>query len=213
MPGGSMPSLRKRVGGSRPLTTPLPFDINPDPAGVDVTTRGLAAARAGRQAMVQRSFDEANPLVATSAITGPLPDPQWAGFFQALDDAGIRNIQGGPSPTGSTQLTGQSVQPNWMPTSGLLPGQLPTGTASDAVQRTQTALPTGSIDALKTKTGASAPPPTAAPDKPFTPFRNETATPGTKPPDDHFVPFLPTTVAPPLARPASILDALRQRGR
>ena len=37
---------------------------------------------------------------------GPLPDPQWEGFFQAMNEAGVDKIGGGQSPAGSNQLTG-----------------------------------------------------------------------------------------------------------
>ena len=37
---------------------------------------------------------------------GPLPDPQWEGFFQAADEAGVSKFAGGASPVESNQLAG-----------------------------------------------------------------------------------------------------------
>jgi len=164
MPLSSVRSLRQRLTTTRPLVSPTTPDgsSNPsglnltDPLGVDVQQRGMANARAARQALVQRSFDEADPRLATSAITGPLPNPQWEGFLQSLHDAGATNIRGGPSPAGSTQLTGTPVQPTWMPTAHLAPGALPTGTAGDALAGVASSLATepGSIEALRRQTRA-----------------------------------------------------------
>jgi hypothetical protein len=158
MPASSIRQLRQRTGpravdDTSPVFLPTRTDaVGPaDPLGVDVQTRGLANARAAQQDLIDRSYTEQNPLLATSAITGPLPDPKWAGFFQSLRDAGVTKLRGGASPAGSTQLTGESLGTGWMPTAGLAPGVSPTGTAGDALGRVQTSMP-GSLDALQAKT-------------------------------------------------------------
>jgi len=155
MAARSVLGLRQRITADRPLVTPTPFDINPDPLGTDAQLRGMENARAERQAMVQRSFDEQNPLLATSAITGPLPDPRWAGFFQTLHDAGVNEL-GDPSGGRKAryvespgQLHGQSVQPTYMSTYSQTPTE-----ALARVQDTMALQPgSGSIEALRRKTG------------------------------------------------------------
>src|SRR5262245_17131316 len=83
--------LRDRTVPLRPTAdaprTEAPFD----PLGIDLQTRGLENAWRQRQ--------QFGPI-------GPLPDPRWAGFFQALEDAGVDELVGGPSAPGSNQLTG-----------------------------------------------------------------------------------------------------------
>lgn len=46
--------------------------------------------------------------------------PQWTSTLQAM--AGHR-LRGGPSPTGSTQLTGESVQPDYLTTGATFRGR------------------------------------------------------------------------------------------
>lgn len=36
---------------------------------------------------------------------GPLPDPQWEGYFQAMNEAGVNKVAGA-NPAGTNQLTG-----------------------------------------------------------------------------------------------------------
>lgn len=59
-----------------------------------------ARAKQSREAMYAQ-----NPMTQT----GPLPDPRWDAYFQAVNEAGAGkpvNFTGGPSPEGSNQLTG-----------------------------------------------------------------------------------------------------------
>lgn len=186
------------------------FGLNlADPLGIDAKTRGLAADRAARQDMAQRSVTEQNPLLATSAITGPLSDPNWAGFFQTLRDHGNMKLSGGPSPAGSNQITGQSVMPNWLPTSGAPAGVSPTGTATEA------------LDALQTRTTPARPPMVDDDGVPMPTTRPAPqAPPAPKPPPapgstgtDPFTPFVNTEVLRPQIPSSSSLDALRRRGR
>jgi len=142
---------RRRRGGSsidslQAATTPNVYGLNvADPLGINAQSRGLDTYWATKRGDVDRSFEEQNPLLASSAITGPLPDPQWAGWFQTLADNGVRGVRGGSTP-GSNQLTGTSAQPDWMPTYSTAPGVSPTGTATDA------------LDALRQATTPQRPP-------------------------------------------------------
>ncbi len=47
-------------------------------------------------------------LQGLQAIGGPLPDPNWEGFLQSLEENNVDQLQGGPSARGSNQLTGFS---------------------------------------------------------------------------------------------------------
>jgi len=105
--------------------TEAPFD----PSGIDLMTRGMENAWRNR--------------LATGSPIGPLPDPRWAGFFQALEDQGVNRLVGGPSAPGSNQIRGESVQPNYL--SG--------GTAGEAladVARSMESQP-GSINWLRAR--------------------------------------------------------------
>src|SRR5262245_66626675 len=112
----SVRRLRDRTVPLRPTAdaprTEAPFD----PLGIDLQTRGLENAWRQRQ--------QFGPI-------GPQPDPRWAGFFQALEDAGVDKLVAGPSAPGSTQLRGQSVQPRF----------LGRGTAGDALAGVERSMP------------------------------------------------------------------------
>src|SRR5215510_9323082 len=94
MMASSVRTLRKRTVPLRPDGPPR--TVADDPLGLDLQARGMANARA-----------QMSPI-------GPLPDPRWAGFFQALEDAGVDKLVGGPSAPGSNQIRGESVQPNYL---------------------------------------------------------------------------------------------------
>ena len=70
-----------------------------------------------QRAAEHRAADErAHPADLTSpGLNGinVLPDPNWDGFFQALRERGVTGVRGGPSPKGSNQLRGTSVQPDF----------------------------------------------------------------------------------------------------
>jgi hypothetical protein len=78
-----------------------------DPLGINLQARGMAHRAAYDQAEWER-----NPY----AKSGPLPNPMWEGFHQALQERGVDRLVGGASPAGSHQLTGQNVQPNYFST-------------------------------------------------------------------------------------------------
>jgi hypothetical protein len=107
----SLRTLRKKTVPLRRDAAPL--TVADDPLGLDVQARGMAAAR-----------EHMSPI-------GPLPDPRWAGFFQALADADVTKLVAGPSAPGSTQLRGQSLQPRFV--SG--------GTAGDALASLARSMP------------------------------------------------------------------------
>jgi hypothetical protein len=152
----SIRTLRQRTVPLREIT---------DPLGIEAQTRGVATQLGDRQAMVDRSYTDADPLLAMSAATGPLPDPRWAGFFQSLADAGVTKLRGGPSAPGSTQLTGQDIMP---------PDR---GTAGDALAGVAASMPLqlhtpGGIVGVRGGDATAAPPaptPPPAPPAPPTP--------------------------------------------
>lgn len=52
-------------------------------------------------------------MAGQTPMFGPLPNPQWEGYFQALQERGVNKLRGGPSAPGSNQVTGLSSQPNY----------------------------------------------------------------------------------------------------
>jgi hypothetical protein len=214
--------MARRRGASSLTSLQAATLPNADPLGIDVQTRGLAAERQARQDMADRSFDEQNPLLATSAITGPLPDARWAGFFQALADQGVHKLGGGPSPAGSNQLTGTSVQPDWLPTTGLAPGVSPTGTATDALdalrRRTTPLRPPMVDDAGRpappddATTTAPQPPPAPTPPPKPNPADRYTVS-GATTATNNFVPFRPNPTPQPSVRStmSDVLSTIRKK--
>jgi len=97
-------------------------DPENDPLGIALQGRGMAHRAAYDQAEFQR-----NPY----AKSGPLPSPMWEGFHQALSERGVDRLVGGRSPVGSRQLTGESLQPNYMTTGSTFMGR-PTGARATA---------------------------------------------------------------------------------
>lgn len=73
------------------------FDPSSDPSGIALQQRA--------QARRQVDMNE-NPY---AHMMGPLPDPQWDGYFQALGEAGVDKLAGGASPAESRQLTGYNT--------------------------------------------------------------------------------------------------------
>ena len=82
-----------------------------DPLGLGLQRRGLE-----HKAAYEASEREKDPF----HLSGPLASPQWEGYQEALGERGIAGLGGvkgvGPSQKGSTQLTGQSVQPDYLTT-------------------------------------------------------------------------------------------------
>lgn len=71
------------------------FASNPDPLGLDVKGRA-------REKRLAASLQGLIP------VGGPLPDPNWEGYLQSLDDQNVSTLQAGESPDNSNQLTGFS---------------------------------------------------------------------------------------------------------
>lgn len=67
--------------------------FNQDPLGLDVKGRA-------REQRLRQSLQGLIP------VGGPLPDPNWEGFFQSMDDQNVAGIQAGESAPGSQQLRG-----------------------------------------------------------------------------------------------------------
>src|SRR5882672_6996835 len=116
MPMSSLRQLRKRTVPLRPSADVDTTTVTDDPLGLAVQGRA-------------RDADIAARLHGQVPIGGPLPDLRWQGFFQALDDAGVSRLVGGPSAPGSNQIRGQSVMPR------------SSGTAGDALERVAASMP------------------------------------------------------------------------
>lgn len=97
---GPLGGLTQAGGPGLPM-----WALNEDPTGIRLKGKGMDIAREAMSAQ--------DPMYRS----GPLPDPQWAGFGAALDEQGVGRIRGGGSPAGSNQITGVSAQPNYL-TSG-----------------------------------------------------------------------------------------------
>ena len=90
--------------------SPQPVATMRDYTQPDVYTRendplGLSSMARGRQ----RRMDYA--MQHPGYNFGPLPDPQWEGYFDRLNQAGVSGLRGGESPEGSNQIRGTSSQP------------------------------------------------------------------------------------------------------
>lgn len=59
--------------------------VSTGPTGFDPATDPLGIALQGRARDARQQQELANPKMMTA---GPLPDPQWEGFFQAVHEAG-----------------------------------------------------------------------------------------------------------------------------
>lgn len=92
---------------------------------------GAVAQARGREASEDyiREQEEADPFyrlspagMAQSAAAAQLNSTQWGGYLQSLKDAAQRiagprarlRLAGGESPEGSTQIRGESVQPDYL---------------------------------------------------------------------------------------------------
>lgn len=94
--GGMYQGIQQPTGGAG-------FDSATDPNGTAIQMRGLQNAMD-----YNRAETEKNPF----HMPGPLPDPKWEGWKQAMfESGGADHVGVGPSPEGSKQFTGESTQP------------------------------------------------------------------------------------------------------
>lgn len=96
-----------------------------DPSGGDLKRQGLDTYLAFKDQERQKDYGPGGTAIDQAVhMTGPLPDPQWQAFFQALKNRGVSKItpaaagyQGTPSQIPSNQIAGTSSQPDFF-TSG-----------------------------------------------------------------------------------------------
>jgi hypothetical protein len=96
---------------------PRPFD----PSGIDLQRQGMDTFLANQDAQRRTDYGPGGSAIDQAVhMTGPLPDPKWQAFFQALQNQGVskitsgpRGYQGTPSPQPSNQITGTSAQPDF----------------------------------------------------------------------------------------------------
>lgn len=92
-----------------------PTDATFDPTGIDLKRQARDAYAANRDAMRAADYGEGgNTIDQAVHMTGPLPDPQWQAFFQALTNQHVSDVSGGPSAPGSKQLRGTTAQPDYL---------------------------------------------------------------------------------------------------
>lgn len=81
-----------------------------DPAGNALRQQAEQANMVNGQAQAATDYgsDGSTPNLLGQAIhaQGPLHDPNWDAFFQAMTNSGASKVKGGPSPAGSVQITG-----------------------------------------------------------------------------------------------------------
>lgn len=89
-----------------------------DPSGISLQRQGLDTFLAFKDAERRQDYGPGGSAIDQAVhMTGPLPDPKWQAFFQALQNQGVSKItqpRGAVVATtpGSHQLTGASAQPD-----------------------------------------------------------------------------------------------------
>lgn len=63
-----------------------PINNQEDPLGSSVIMRGLQGFWGGRQNQIHEDNDQGNVMAASIHGGGPLPDPGWQGFYQAMQE-------------------------------------------------------------------------------------------------------------------------------
>jgi hypothetical protein len=107
-----------------------------DPSGILLKRQGMETFLANRDAQQRADYGPGgNAIDQAVHMTGPMPDPQWQAFFQALKNQGVTKMTGGrtataPGTSGATdrtrllpgdqvrnaetnQFRGESVQPDY----------------------------------------------------------------------------------------------------
>lgn len=81
-----------------------------DPSGNALRAQAQQTNLVSQQQQMARDYgsDGSTPDVLAQGVhaQGPLHDPNWDAFFQALNNSGASKLKGGPSPAGSVQITG-----------------------------------------------------------------------------------------------------------
>jgi len=128
--------IRNAVYGSPQISTSggeAPFGF--DPTGITLKLQARDAAAAARDAQRTEDYGAGgNTIDQAIHMTGPLPDPAWQAFFQALKNRNVENVAGaGPftdtpfdapvSMTTSRQLRGVSAQPDYLTTGDTFMGR------------------------------------------------------------------------------------------
>lgn len=93
-----------------------PAAPNPDPLGIGLRQRAQDANQANAQSQYETDYgtngSQPSELAQSVHMMGPLRDPQWDGFFQALHDAGggsPMKLRGQIGPDTSNDVTMDSV--------------------------------------------------------------------------------------------------------
>lgn len=72
----------------------VPVNNQEDPLGSSVIMRGLQGFWGGRQNQIHEDNAQGNVMASSIHGGGPLPDPQWQGFYQAMQE----HAPGGVAP-------------------------------------------------------------------------------------------------------------------
>lgn len=81
----------------------VPVNNQEDPLGNGVIMRGLQGYWNGRQNQIHEDNSQGNVMAASIHGGGPLPDPNWQGFYQAMNErapGGIAPSHGRGDPIG-----------------------------------------------------------------------------------------------------------------
>ena len=130
-----MPRRRIRSGNYNPPSNAI--NNQQDPLGIGVITRGLADYWQGHQQMQHTADTNGNVMEASILGQGPLPDPNWQGFYQALNEHKAKIQAGGRR--GGDPLPGLPTAPFNAPSTMWQPGQTSavTGRPFDPTQQQQ----------------------------------------------------------------------------
>jgi hypothetical protein len=91
-----------------------------DPTGILLKRQGMDTYLANKDAQRQQDYGPTgNAIDQAVHMTGPLPDPQWQAFFQALQNQGVTKVRGATTPADqvrnadTNQIRGTSAQPDY----------------------------------------------------------------------------------------------------
>lgn len=93
-----------------------------DPSGILLKRQGMETFLANQEAQRQKDYGPGGSAIDQAVhMTGPMPDPQWQAFFQALQNQGVTKIATGKTPAdqvrnadpSTNQFRGESVQPDY----------------------------------------------------------------------------------------------------
>lgn len=93
-----------------------------DPTGILLKRQGMDTFLANKDEQRRADYGPGGSAIDQAVhMTGPLPDPQWQAFFQALQNQGVTKVNAGgrsdaerirQADPSTNQIRGESVQPD-----------------------------------------------------------------------------------------------------